>query len=371
MRTLQILALLCLAVSSTVSQKASLRCPYLAKLGLDFQDDANIDAIVEIFTNLTLQNYQSVNPSARMAHVKQHGCVRALVTPMAGIGQLAQGIFASNITRPAFIRFSNGVGRGFSPFQPGVESDVIPDIRGMGLKILNVTGFSFNDPIATSQSYTLTTDNVGFLPDIPTALSFFQAVQAGKLALTAWFAKPSHWHVFNLYKNSATYITDLLTVPWYSPVPTMHGNLIVKHHLSAVDEDVRAKLPEIIGYNGLRDQLQQDLSNSAWSLKWQVQLYQDDESTPVNDITIPWNTPLFDLAYVTIPQQSFGTSGQEVFCDWMNFGPALSVEPHGPVGDAQAIRTAVYAAMMALRHQLMGQVNRDASLSDWYNYPNM
>lgn len=80
----------------------------------------------------------------REAHAKQHGCVIAYVTPDSNLASnLAQGIFAVNTTYPAFIRFSNGVGRGFLPSSTpnfANESDAIPDIRGMGLKLFNVTG---------------------------------------------------------------------------------------------------------------------------------------------------------------------------------------------------------------------------------------
>jgi len=368
-----LLVFLVAAISERVVSATSLRgssaCPYLARFNLPLKDQADIDTIVNLFHNSTIAQFQAGEPWIRHAHAKQHGCVRAYVSPVSNLGNLAQGIFASNETRPAFIRFSNGVGRGFTPFQSAHESDAIPDIRGMGLKILNLTGFTYVDPLANSQTYTFTTDRVAFLPDIPTALSFFKASASGKLALTAWLANPVHWRLAALFAGQGVYITDLLTVQWYSPVPTEHGNLIVKHHLIPATGDEIKNLPEIIPSNGLRQQLVSDLKLGSWVFKWQVQEFESDDTTPVNDPTVPWNTPWEDLAYITIPGQTTGSAQQETFCEWMGFGPQLSVEGHGPVGDTQAIRTAVYKAMMSLRHQLHNQADRDATIEDWNAWP--
>ncbi len=47
---------------------------------------------------------------------------------------------------PTFIRFSNGVGHGFAPVSSVNNSDIVPDVRGMALKILGVGGPKLNQP---------------------------------------------------------------------------------------------------------------------------------------------------------------------------------------------------------------------------------
>jgi hypothetical protein len=101
------------------------------------------DTVTSIFTSET-QNQNKAGLSGewlRNAHAKQHGCIQAFLTPLDNLSPaLAQGIFSHNTSYPAFIRFSNGMGRGFVPLTGAAnQSDVVPDIRGMGIKLFNVS----------------------------------------------------------------------------------------------------------------------------------------------------------------------------------------------------------------------------------------
>ncbi len=140
--------------------------------------------IVQYFTSETKQQASQGETWLRMAHAKPHGCVQAYVTVNENIpSSLQQGIFATpGYEYQAFIRFSNGVGRGFTPLLQGNESDAVPDIRGFGLKIFNCAGSFPNTP---SVDFQFTTSRVSFLPDVPSAVSFFNAVFQGNLGTHA------------------------------------------------------------------------------------------------------------------------------------------------------------------------------------------
>jgi len=331
--------------------------------------DSTINQIVSLLQQSMQNQYQSGNPWLRQAHAKQHGCVRGFMQPDANLpAELAQGIFTNQTIYPVFIRFSNGVGPGFTAIQSANESDYIPDIRGFGIKVLNVSG-DFIVPYATSQVFTLTTGTVGFLPDEPSALSFFTAIQGGKFDQVKWLAENPRLAI--LYAAQATFISDLLSANWYQSVAQMHGQTPVKHHLypcSASAQFTRNQTPRL-DFNLLRDQLLADLSNNgSGCFRWAVQFYQDESSTPINDSTIQWNTPFQDLATLYIPSQVFGNDTQEDTCTWLSFNPALSLGEHQPVGILQDIRMAVYAAMATQRHSLQNQPNVDATYEDWVNY---
>jgi len=301
------------------------------------------------------------------------------VTPDSNLpSQLAQGIFAQPMTYPAFIRFSNGVGRGFLPLSsPNAanESDAVPDIRGMGLKLFNVSGSS--PPNYNTQCFTLTTDNVGFLDSDESAISFFQAVQSGKLALAGWLVTNPRLAVLFAEQATSGIITDLLSTTWNQAVPQMHGSTPAKYRLypcnsdriKFVDPGRRSSLELFFDY--LRQGLLDDLASGSVCLRWAVQFYENEQSTPLNDSTVEWTTPFSDIATVNITQQSFGTPGQESFCGWMSFNPAASIPEHEPVGSTQAIRTAVYTQMSLLRHKLSDQSTADATYEDFLDYPNM
>jgi len=266
------------------------------------------------------------------------------------------------------------VGRGFTPLLKGNESDIIPDIRGLAIKLFNVSG-NFIIPNVDTQVFTLTTGRVGFLDTAANALSFFKAVQSGNLALTGWFAL--HPILAILYAAQAVIIPNLLTQDWFSPVPQMHGPYIVKHHMYPCDgkttatRSVEEQRQNPFDFNYLQEQLQVDLASSTACFRWAVQFYQDERNTPVNDSTVPWETPFQDIAVVTIPPQSSWDASQTALCRYMSFNPGSTIAAHKPVGPIPTIRNAVYAAMASLRHQLHGLPNRDVTYKDWLSYPNI
>ncbi len=101
-----------------------------------------------------------------------------------------------------------------------------------------------------------------------------------------------------------------------------------------------------------------------------VQFFDNNDTTPIDDATVQWNTPFYDIATVFIPMQSAWSEKQEEFCRWMSFNPGDSVAAHQPVGILQEIRTAVYQSMATLRHQLQDESNDDATYAQWQEYPN-
>jgi len=290
---------------------------------------------------------------------------------------LAQGIFAHNTSYPVFIRFSNGMGRGFVPLSGAAnQSDAIPDIRGMGIKLFNVSE-AIITPGYSTQVFTLTTTNAGFLNTDNSATGFFGSVQSGKLSLAGWLATNPSLALLFAQQATSGIIGDLLSTNWYQQVPQLHGSTPAKYHIYPCATERQRSPSEPLADPGdalfdyLRTALQNDLATQSVCLRMAVQFYQNEASTPVNDSTVVWNTPFQDVAQIDIPHQTFGTTGQEAFCSWMSFNPAAAIAAHAPVGNAQAIRTKVYTAMATLRHQLSGESQGDAAYQDWVNYPNM
>jgi len=171
----------------------------------------------------------------------------------------------------------------------------------------------------------------------------------------------------------------LLTTTWYQSVAQSHGPIPAKYSIypcnsvwaEAKKEQTYSRMKRgVLDPNFLRTALLADLSASGVCWKMAVQFYMDNETTPL-DAPVSWTSQFYEIAEIDLLQQTFGTQGQEDFCGYMNFNPGSSIQDHAPVGVIQAIRSAVYPAMGALRHQLSGLGNDDASINDWLNYPNM
>jgi len=242
----------------------------------------------------------------------------------------------------------------------------------MAFKLFNVSG-NFMIPNVDTQTFTFTTDNVGFLDTQENALSFFQAVQSGKLALAAWIAEHPILGTLLLATGASGVVTDLLSTNFWQAVPQSHGvNVWCKYLIYPCSSSVKGEMD--VGpfdFNYYREVLLQDLSNAPGCLRWAVQFYADENTTPLNDSTVEWQTPFYDIAEVNIPTQTWGTPGQEAFCAMMSFNPASTITEHRLVGITQKVRTAVYTQLGQLRRQISGQSLNDVTYQDFLNYPNL
>ena len=338
--------------------------------------------VIGYFTQETQTEAGQGQTWLRMAHGKPHGCVQATVNINSALpSQYQQGIFVPGASYPAFIRFSNGVGRGFTPLLNANESDAVPDIRGFGLKIFNCAKGWPNTP---SVDFQFTTSRVGFLPDIPSAVSFFSAVYSGNLATTAWLATNPRLATLFAAQGIDGNVDNLLTADWWTPVVSRFGPTYFKSHLypcgsspkaaedAAEGLDREAKSRFFKSFNYYTDLLVQDLGSASSCFTWAIQFWQSNSTTPIDDTTIQWNTPFTPVASITIPKQTFMSPGQQTYCDYMSFNPALNIPAHAPVGVLQELRSAVYTAMPPVRRAALGLNPKGVTTcTDYNNYPHM
>jgi len=303
----------------------------------------------------------------RNAHAKQHACVRARFNVSRSLSSdLSQGIFVPGASYPAFLRYSNGAGRGFVNLSPN-KSDVLPDNRGLGLK--------FFLPQGTAQDFLLTTDRNGFLPDAETAEGFFKSVSRGPVVLAAWLlVHPTvAKNLALLGLNGIT--TNLLKTVFWQQVPSRYGARAAKFMLQPCSDN--SKLPD--GPKGLKnflaDNLYNNLQGSARACyTFLVQFYESDSSTPIEDSTVQWNTPWSSVGTLEIEsfasRWSFGQN-QMAFCDYMSFNPWHAVPEHQPLGSLNRIRQRVYTDDASRRHLLRGKLDAEVTVRDWDRFPDL
>jgi hypothetical protein len=365
---------LCVALATGESSLEGLDAITEGPEGVAAAPKAIVDSIIALFTDSTNKDHSEHNPWLHQAHAKQHGCVSARVTVKTGLDpRLAQGMFSTPGKQyNAMIRFSNGVGRGFTSLLKSNERDVIPDIRGLGMKVWGVEGTS-------SQSFTMTTAKVGFLPTPKDALEFFTAIHSGNAASAKYLL--THPRIALLYAKQATSgkVSNLLTCDWQAPVPQKHGPYTVKHRLVPCKPGSNFWGPGL-SFNALRDKLRTALtpahqvnggsggsSSGGGCFRWGIQFYKDDASTPVDDTTREWSSSQwYDVASVEIPlQPNVWDAAHEDACRFASMSPDLSSKAHAAVGATQDIRRGVYTAMAGLRHSIMGQPTKDITFEEW------
>jgi len=125
------------------------------------------------------------NPTGIMrrdAHPKMHGVVKAefIVEPNLP-EELRVGVFAEPKTYPAWIRFSNQNGT--------IQPDIKPDIRGMAIKLMGVSGEKLleDERDAQTQDFIVISTNVFVTRDVKQFDDLIKAMTSNFLAI-AWFS---------------------------------------------------------------------------------------------------------------------------------------------------------------------------------------
>jgi len=324
--------------------------------------------IANLFSDEMNGASQNGEPWLRNAHAKGHGCVRAWLNVSSGLDRsLQDGIFTAGSSYPVFIRYSNGGGRGFSRLFPTNKSDALPDNRGMALKVFLPSG--------QTQDFLFTTDRNGFLPDAKTAEGFFTAVNKGTFNLGLFFAAhPIVAKNFALLGvNGVT--SNLLKTEFWQQVPSRYGQRAVKFFLQPCSQN--ANLPDgpSTFKNFLMDNLKANLASSATACyTLMVQFFDTDQTTPIEDSTVQWNTPWYTIATLEIESYASRYAFQPRqlgFCDFMSFNPWHTIPEHQPLGSLNRIRKAVYTGDATHRHSLQRQSDQEVTVTDWRNFPNL
>ncbi|KNC53835.1 uncharacterized protein AMSG_12288 [Thecamonas trahens ATCC 50062] len=383
-------ALAALAVTPQVMHNIALAFVALFALALASAVAAGQDvpSVVQGIFEHSMSNQFSQAPSnwLRQAHAKQHGCIRGHLQVADNLpAELEGGIFTPGASYPLFVRFSNGVGRGFAaPPIVANESDAVPDTRGFALKIFNVDG-EFVMESNNTQAFTFTTSPTAFLATPELAVGFFKAVQQGATALSKYLLL--HPSVGKGFAETSVYgaIQNVLTATYYTAPAQMHGDTPAKYRVRPC-ASTRAHLRKLHGplpkaffdANFLTDNLIRDIwmdlpANKAVCMEIDVQFFVSPHSTPINDTTIRWSSPWHTLGQILLPRPTayVWDAPHLAFCRHMSFNPWLSLVAHQPLGFLQDIRRAVYTATATQRHALRGEPNTLAGIEDWLNYPNL
>lgn len=280
----------------------------------------------------------------RDAHPKAHGCVEAeFIVDPSGLPVEAQvGVFAARRAFHAWIRFSNG--------DPTPQSDTVPDVRGMAIKLTGVNGPKIlqTEQAATTQDFIMISHEVFFARNAQEFLIVFGLTKndstveplrpkfAGELAIFA--------------ATQENQMRNPLAGRYFSTVPFRLGDLRVKYQAAALSQVAQPQPP--LSPTFLQEAMKAQLDKGEARFSFSVQLYKDDATTPIEDPTVPWPTPPIQVATIVIPPQDFTTDERKRFCENLSFTPWHSLPEHEPLGAVNAIRKPVYDAVSAERHAL-------------------
>lgn len=299
-------------------------------------------------------------------HVKAHGCALGEFHVLRNLPpELSQGVFACERTFPAVVRFTN------SASQP--QSDLLPDGRGVAMKLFDVDGERLSQDQAQdrTQDFLMVNHPVFVARNVKDFLRLEQlriTAQDHPVAAAVEGLTAGHWNPLRWHWREALAVAEVATHPpahpagmtYYSMAPIRFGQYVVKYRvqprwgLSGSSKDLVARLAT--QSDALRLILEETLRSQDVLLDFQVQLRTSADTMPVEDAMIEWpqdESPFRTVAELRLPQQEIGTSEQKARCLQLSFNVWNALADHRPLGGINRLRRAAYpfSAAWRLREQ--------------------
>ncbi len=322
---------------------------YLAiVLPMGEKSDAEMtDEMIDILRGKMVEDYRN-GEMKRDAHPKCLGLAKGVFTVDSTLDtNLNIGVFQAGKSYPAILRFSNASGT--------VESDAQKDFRGLGIKLIGVEGTRYDSTEINSQDFILMTN-----PTMPlgTVRLFYYAVyysiQHGKLALLAKMILSGNMNVLKQLANGPKHDTSPLDITYWSTTPYALGSSVVKYKLVPTSK-TKSSLPNPLSDHYLTENLKAQLEKDSASFDFYIQLFENEQNTPVEDAAIEWQSPFVKVATLSLPKQDIDTKTRWQLAEQLFYSPANALEANRPVGGLNIARAKIYRTLTEFRHETNGQ----------------
>jgi hypothetical protein len=147
----------------------------------------------------------------------------------------------------------------------------------------------------------------------------------------------------NAGKQMGEPVRPLASTAYYSALPIRFGAYAVRLALQPLTPDDGAPREKSRDYLG--EELAARLKNAPVEYDFQIQFYEDERSTPIEDASVDWNSPYLTVGRLTIPQQDAGSErGRRIaqLIEGFSFDPWHALEEFRPLGNMMRARNAAY-----------------------------
>ncbi len=291
--------------------------------------------------------------NGRALHRKGHLGARASFEVLPDLpAPFAAGLFATPATYRAYVRFSNGA---FAH-----NADTKPDVRGIAVKVLGVTGKKLIPGLEDAPTQDFLAIQSPVTP-FRNSDEFVKAVYAGRklsLALPRFIAAFGFRRALAILRGFTAEvgvkIPTLSQQRFFSALPVRYGAYAAKYSF------VPAARPDGSPNPSASDHYAQDLATrllrAPMAYDFAVQLYRDEKSTPIEDASIEWSqdvAPFVTVARLVLPVQDVRSPGGQKLTDFveqLSFDPWHALVEHRPLGDMMRARNAAYRVSTQARH---------------------
>lgn len=315
--------------------------------------DPDEQKIFEDFASrvIALQQRENAKPDGTLSrgfHAKLHAGLLAEFEVLPDLPEEARfGVFSEPRVFQALVRFSNG--------KPSHESDRGREPRGIGIKLIGVSGDKLppgkkedvtQDFLATSHSVTSTVRN---------AQQFIAFIEAGRkpglmplnLARAVGFGEARRI-LFALVRTVLlSRVRSMATEHYAGTAPIKLGPYAVKFTVRPSEgtrpPERRERTPDF-----LREELADRLREGDLLFDFVVQFYVNEDITPIEDTSVKWDSkkaPFVKLAQLRIPGCDLDddeTIELSRKIDQLAFSPWHTLEAHRPLGSVMRARRVAY-----------------------------
>lgn len=306
-------------------------------------EDARYGRYAEQFAALQARNSAKAG-DGRALHRKQLLALNASFDVLPDLPAHArQGLCATPGPHRAVVRLSNG--------GAVARADLRPDIRGFALKIFDVSGPAAMGGEATSQDFLMINHEIFSFSTSDEFVSLALAASAGGGALVKYLFK--RYGLFGTFKTMRK-LGKTINAPFSgfatervsTAAPLAWGPYAVKVRMvprgtNAVNADAK---------NDWAADIKARLAKEALSWDFQVQFFESEATTPIENPSVAWPSPWVTVGRLTIPVQSFDDAALDAKIEKTKFDPWNALMAHRPLGDVMRARKASYFASQKARH---------------------
>ena len=298
-------------------------------------------------------------PARRDAHPKHHGVVRAEFIVEGELpSEYRGGIFREARTFAAWVRFSNGSGV--------VQRDIVPDGRGMAIKLMGVEGRKLlaDEADAKTQDFLLINHDVFFVKDARDYVELFRIAERDGVPTRFFLGyNPFKWRLKEFVNANKTrsQIAHPFCAQYWSMVPFLMGERPAKFSARPCNPP-SARIPEQPARDYLREAMVHHLDRDGIDFDFLVQLQTDPRRMPVEDPRVRWDeslSPYRKVATVRIKPQKFDTPAQQAFAEDLSYTPWHCIAEHRPLGGVNRCRESVYREISSFRHRANGKPRQE------------
>lgn len=303
------------------------------------EEDARLRELALQLRDLQKKHANGGKP-LRALHAKHNLDVEAELTILPDLPEHARvALFAEPKTYRAYVRFSNGAG--------APQPDKKPDVRGVGVKVLGVSGKKLIPGMedATTQDFLMIRSASTPFRNAEEFVAVVRAA-ANPLKIFSFLGVAGFFRGFGmlraLSKGLALPMNSIAATRYFSALPIAFGPYAV-HYAIKPHADDSAPVTGDIG-----EELAGRLRNGPVSYDFQVQYFVDEANTPIEDGSVEWSeevAPFVTVARLTLPKQDAASPrGKRVteLVEGLSFDPWHAVTELRPLGNMMRARNHAY-----------------------------